>query len=164
MAVRRSRRGFVLIAACITLIVLLGFGVLAIDIGRMRVIKSELQAFTDAAALNAALELDGSLQGLVRARSAAVQFASGPAAMKWDMGTQPITSIATSFAHGDFSSSGTDWEAQPSDASGLRWVRVQASAPAPVIFFRVFQPHAESSVISAASVAASTPGSARLVR
>lgn len=161
---RRSRRGFVLIATCIALMVLLAFAVLAIDIGRMRVIKSELQAFTDAAALNAAIELDGSSEGLMRARSAAAQFASGPAAMKWDMGTQPITSVATSFAHGDSPSSGIYWEAQPRDASGLRLVRVQASAPAPVIFFRVFQPHAESSAVSAVSVAASTPGSARLVR
>ena len=43
---------------------LMAFAMLSIDIGRMIMIKSELQAFTDAAAMNAALQLDGSSQGV----------------------------------------------------------------------------------------------------
>lgn len=162
--VRRSRSGFVLIASCIALMLLLGFAVVAIDIERMRVIKSELQAFTDAAALNAALQLDGSQNSLVRARTAAVQLASGPAAMKWDMGSEPITLITTSFAKEDPSLGRAAWSVNPEDVSGFRFVRVQASAPAPVIFLRVFQPVAGSSGISAASVATSSPPNARLVQ
>ena len=59
VAVRRSRthqhqRGFVLIATSIALTILLALAALGIDIGRMYVIRAELQSFTDAAALSAA--------------------------------------------------------------------------------------------------------------
>jgi len=126
----------------------LAFAVLSIDIGRMRMIKSELQAFTDAAAMNAALQLDGSEQGLVHARAAAAQLASGPNAMKWDMGTQPITAITTSFG---------------TDPTGHPFVRVGASAPAPVIFIRVFA-SADSPVVAATSVARKDSLDARLIQ
>jgi uncharacterized membrane protein len=163
--VQRSDKGFVLIVTCIALIILLALAVLSIDIGRMRVIKSELQAFTDAAALNAALQLDGSDPGLARARIAAVELASGPNAMKWDMGTQSINAIQASFAKGDLSPDPKTWQPKPADAAAdYRFVRVQASAPAPVIFFRVFQPSADSTSITAASVAMKTPETARLVQ
>ena len=164
MQVQRSDKGFVLIVTCIALIILLALAVLGIDIGRMRVIKSELQAFTDAAALNAALQLDGSDPGLVRARTAAVELASGPNAMKWDMGTQSITAIQASFAKGDLSPDPKSWQPKPEDAPDYRFVRVQASAPAPVIFFRVFQPSADSTSITASSVAMKAPETARLVQ
>src|ERR1700733_9712432 len=94
---RGSKKGFVLIVTCIVLAILLGLAGVGIDIGRMYVIQSELQAFSDAAALNAALQLDGTEPGLARARQAASEFAKGPHAMKWDLGAQPITDIKTSF-------------------------------------------------------------------
>ncbi len=46
--------GFVLIVTCIAMTLVLGFAALGVDLGRMYVIQSELQAFTDAAALSAA--------------------------------------------------------------------------------------------------------------
>ena len=48
-----------LIVTCIAMTVLLGFAALGVDLGRMYVIQTELQAFTDAAAVSAAMELDG---------------------------------------------------------------------------------------------------------
>ena len=77
---------------------LLGLAGLGIDIGRMYVIRAELQSFTDAAALSAAMELNGTDSGLARARTGAGRLANGPHAMRWDMGTQAITNIATSFS------------------------------------------------------------------
>src|ERR1700737_525201 len=99
---------------------------LGIDIGRMYVIKSELQAFADAAALNAAMQLDGTEQGLERARTAAAQLATGPNAMKWDLGTQPIADITASFAKGDTVPDPNSWEEKPTAASDRRFVRVVA--------------------------------------
>src|SRR5580704_6463948 len=93
---RDSKKGFVLIVTCIVLTILLGLAGLGIDIGRMYVIQSELQAFSDAAALNAALQLDGTEPGIARARHAASELATGPHAMKWDMGSQPINDITVS--------------------------------------------------------------------
>jgi len=46
---------------------LLGVAGLAIDIGRMYVIRAELQSFTDAAALSAAVELNGTDSGVALA-------------------------------------------------------------------------------------------------
>ena len=147
----RSDEGFVLIVTCIVLAILLGLAGLGIDIGRMYVIQSELQAFSDAAALNAALQLDGTGRGIERARQAASRFAAGPHAMKWDLGTQPITAISTSFPH--------------EDAGDSRSVRVMVSAPAPLIFLRALPAgKAGFSTIAVSSVAARTAEGARLIQ
>lgn len=154
----QSQKGFVLIVTAISMTLLLGLAGLAIDIGRMYVIRAELQSFTDAAALSAALELNGTDSGIARARTGAGRLANGPHAMRWDMGTQPITNIVTSF-----SSDQATWQEQPKQAANFRFVRVIASQPAPVIFLRIFQP-LTSTTVAAASVAAKTDASARLVQ
>lgn len=153
----KSQRGFVLIVTAISMTLLLGLAGLGVDIGRMYVIRAELQSFTDAAALSAAIELNGTASGLARARTGAGRLADGPHAMRWDMGTQPITNITTTF-----SSDQTIWQEQPKQAGGLRFVRVVATEPAPVIFLRIFQPLSSTNVI-AASVAAKADKSVRLV-
>jgi uncharacterized membrane protein len=136
---------------------LLGLAGLAIDIGRMYVIRAELQSFTDAAALSAALELDGTDAALTRARTSAAGLAIGPHAMRWDMGTQSITNITASF-----SNDRATWQEWPKQAGDFRFVRVIATEPAPVIFLRIFQP-LTSTTVAATSVAAKTEQSARLV-
>jgi uncharacterized membrane protein len=138
----RSREdGFVLIVTCIVLAILLGLAGLGIDIGRMYVIRSELQAFSDAAALNAALQLDG----IDRARKAASALATGPHAMKWDLGSQPITDITSSFVNND--------------------VRIVASAPAPLIFLRAFPAGSSGfSNVTASSLARKTANGVRLIQ
>jgi Putative Flp pilus-assembly TadE/G-like len=153
-----GRKGFVLIVTAISMTLLLGLAGLGIDIGRMYVIRAELQSFTDAAALSAALEVDGTNSGLARARTGAGRLADGPHAMRWDMGTQAITNIALSF-----SSDQSNWQERPKQPGDLRFVRVVATEPAPVIFLRVFQPLTSTNV-AAASVAAKTKASVRLVQ
>ena len=158
MSAARSQKGFVLIVTCIVLAILMAFAGLGIDIGRMYVIKSELQAFADAAALNAAMQLDDT----ERARTAASQLASGPNAMKWDMGTQPIENITVSFAKGDAVPDPNSWEEKPS-TSDRHFVRVVASASAPLIFLRAFQA-LNFSTVAAAGVAGKTAEGVRLLQ
>lgn len=160
MAVSRSRssRGFVLIVTSIAMTFLIAVAGLAVDIGRMYVIRAELQSFTDAAALAAALELDGSESGLARARSGAARFATGPHAMRWDMSSQAITHITTSF-----STDQKTWQDQPPQFAYAKFVRVSANESAPVIFLRLFQP-LSSATVAAQSVAANGEGTARLVQ
>jgi uncharacterized membrane protein len=155
---RRSRDGFVLIATSIALTILLALAALGIDIGRMYVIRAELQSFTDAAALSAAIALDGTDSGLANARTGAGRLATGPHAMQWDLGTRPIGNITTSF-----SADNKTWQEQPKQASDYRFVRVVATEPAPVIFLRIFQ-SLTSTTVAAASVASKTEGHARLIR
>src|SRR5258708_23215252 len=136
----------------------MAFAGLGVDIGRMYVIKSELQAFADAAALNAAMQLDDT----ERARTAAAQLASGPNAMKWDMGTQPIENITVSFANGDAVPDPNSWEEKPA-TNDRHFVLGVASASAPLIFLRAFQSMSFSTV-SAAGVAGKTAESVRLLQ
>src|SRR5277367_1143154 len=150
---------------CVALTILLAFSALAIDIARMYVIKSELQAFTDAAALRGAIELDGASDAATRARVSAAQLATGPHAMKWDLGGKPIADVVATFARLSERSDAPDsatWTASPRDPAGYRFLRIVASAPAPLVFLRIFQP-GDSSKIAASSVAVHGEGSARLV-
>lgn len=138
---------------------------LAIDIGRMYLIKSELQAFSDAAALSAALRMDGSDQGIKSAEQAPAELAAGPNAMMWDMGTKPITGISTSFAKGETAPDAASWQAEPKSAADLHFVRVVVSVQAPVIFLRAFQPmKTDAAMVAVASVAVRTEQSARLIQ
>jgi Flp pilus assembly protein TadG len=158
------QKGFVLIATSVAVMILLGLAVFGIDLGRMYMIKSEMQAFADAAALSAALELDGSDAGLARARAAANRVATGPNAMRWDMGTRPVTEISLSFAKGDGSPDPKTWQAEPKASSDYRFVRVVASAEAPLIFLRAFEPlRPDASKVAASSVAVKTSEATRLV-
>jgi hypothetical protein len=63
--------GAILIMTVIFLIVLLGFAALALDFGRLYVLRSQMQNAADAAALAAAYELDGQLGARERAVKAA---------------------------------------------------------------------------------------------
>jgi hypothetical protein len=157
---RQSQQGFVLIVTAIALTILMALAALGIDIGRMYVIRAELQSFTDAAALSAAMALDGKGSGIANARAGAERLATGPHPMQWDLGTRPITDIVTSFSADD-----KTWQEQPQPGSDYRFVRVVATEPAPVIFLRIFQPLGlGSSKVAAASVASRTEDSARLIR
>ena len=153
-----SQKGFVLIVTSISMTLLLGLAGLGIDIGRMYVIRTELQAFTDAAALTAAVELNGTDAGLALARTGAARLADGPHAMRWDMGTQQIANIATSFSSND-----KTWQEYPKQASDCRFVRVIATEPAPIIFLRIFQLRSSTTVMTA-SVAAKTEQTTRLIQ
>jgi uncharacterized membrane protein len=155
---RQSQKGFVLIVTSIAMTLLLGVAGLGIDIGRMYVIRAELQTFTDAAALSAAMELNGTASGLALARTGAGKLASGPHAMRFDMGTQPITNITTSF-----SLDNKTWQETTKPSADCRFVRVVATEPAPVIFLRIFQPRT-STTIAAASVASKMDQTARLIQ
>jgi uncharacterized membrane protein len=161
----KSQKGFVLIVTCIVLAILMALAGLGIDVGRMYVVKSELQAFADAAALNAAIQLDGTDQGLARARIASAELAAGSNAMKWDMGTQPITGITATFAKGETAPDPDSWQEKPATASDRHFVRVVASAPAPLIFLRAFQAlNTDFSTIAAAGVAGKMGDNVRLLQ
>lgn len=127
---------------------LIGVAALAVDVGRLYVIRAELQSFTDAAALIAARDFDGSAASLDRAKADAQRLAEGPHAMRWDMGSQPITHVTVSFS---------------TEKDGRRLVRVSDAEPAPVIFLRMFQPR-DSATIAATSVATNDAAKVRLTQ
>ncbi|MBI3278825.1 MAG: Tad domain-containing protein [Acidobacteria bacterium] len=63
----KGQKGFVLITAALSTVVLIGVTGLSFDAGRLYIAKSELQAFVDAASLSAAQQLDGTSDGTTKA-------------------------------------------------------------------------------------------------
>src|SRR5215471_19169112 len=92
-------RGFVLVAAAVSIVALLGVVGLAIDIGRLMLAHSELQVFADEAAIAAAFELDGTSAGLTRARATSL---AGPGSEssrnRWNFATNAVPSVQPEFA------------------------------------------------------------------
>jgi Flp pilus assembly protein TadG len=68
--VRRHQQGAVIITVCLFLLFLLGFMGIALDFGRLFIVKTELQTAMDSCALAAAQELDLQATAIDRARSA----------------------------------------------------------------------------------------------
>ena len=70
-----SRRGHAAITA-LALAALIGFGALAVDIGVVRVARTQLQTSLDAAALSGATELDGTAEGIDAAEARVLEYAA----------------------------------------------------------------------------------------
>jgi uncharacterized membrane protein len=114
--IRNRRRGFVLIAMSITMLLLLAVMGLAFDLGRIYIARNEAQVFTDAAAMAAASKLDGTQAGLGRARDAVAHVP-----MRWNLGTQEFRGVVV-----EFSADGSRWEKDPRDAASVTQARVTA--------------------------------------
>lgn len=70
---RPRQRGAVIVLFALALVVIFGGAGLSFDIARMYMTRSEDQAFADAAALAAVAKLNGTIQGIAEARTAAVE-------------------------------------------------------------------------------------------
>src|SRR5580698_9583890 len=114
--IRRSRRGFVLIAMSITMLLLLAVMGLAFDVGRIYIARNEAQVFTDAAAMAAASKIDGTKEGLERARDIVAHVP-----MRWNLGTQEFRGVIV-----EFSADGSKWETEPRNAAAVTMARVTA--------------------------------------
>lgn len=67
---RQHQSGAMIVTAALTLLFLMGFMGIALDFGRLFIVKTELQTAMDSCALAAANELDGQSTALTRATSA----------------------------------------------------------------------------------------------
>src|SRR5689334_13820215 len=145
-----SRRGFVLITAAAAMIGLLLLVGLGMDVGRLYVARSELQVYTDEAAIAAALELDGTAAGLTRARNAAAAGpGNGSTPNRWNFGTQAVSGVNTEFA----ATPGGAYDSNPASAAGLRFVRVSASGSVSLYFLPLVPGIGGSQTASSASIA-----------
>jgi hypothetical protein len=79
--------GYVLITFTLSLLAVVGAVGLTVDIGRMYITRGEARSFCDAAALAAAMKLDGTTAGLTNAKNAALATVKG-----WNFGTKQIDS------------------------------------------------------------------------
>jgi len=115
--VRPNRqKGFILIAMSVCMFLLLAVVGMAFDMGRVYIARNEAQIFTDAAAMAAAKQLDGTGAGLARARAAVTAMPN-----RWNLGTENFTGVVT-----EFSADGQQWDTDPKDIAALRFARVTA--------------------------------------
>ena len=158
-----SERGFALIATAFGLIAILGIAGVSVDLGRMYIAKNELMAYSDAASIAAALQLDGTGAGITRAQNAATGMGTGPHAMGWDFAAKPITGATLRFAKGMTAAPNipdpATWSANPASPVDYRFVQVTANANVPITFmqaFRILQggSNANTAPVAASSIAA----------
>jgi len=138
----RRERGFVLItmtAAVIALVAVLG---LAVDVGRMFIAKNETQAYCDAAALAAALALDGTTTGITNANTAVTNSTNS-----WNLDSAKISSPTVTFA----TAIGGPWVASPNPATGYIYARVSATVPLSLYFLPVVVSQTTQNVTSTAT-------------
>lgn len=116
----KRQRGYVVIATAIGLFAMVGMLGLAVDLGRLYIIKTEAQAFADAASILAATKLNGKKSGLD-----AAELAITTSVNKFNFNTQsvPTSALQIYFAKSVLG----PWEKQPiSNPSGYAFVRVEA--------------------------------------
>lgn len=113
------RKGFALVMTAICIILLIGMMGLVVDLGRAFIVKNEAQAFTDAAALAAAVQLNGSSKGIQNAKTV---VASLTASNKWQFNKRTFADVLL-----EFSDNKTTWSANPASATNIRYARVTAT-------------------------------------
>jgi Flp pilus assembly protein TadG len=139
----QGERGFTLLTAGVCLIAMVGMLGLAADVGRMYIVRNEIQAYVDAATLTATLELDGTAAGIVRASNTVATSTN-----RWNMGTLPFAGTQTDFA----TAANGPWASNPGAANGYRFVRVRATATLPLYFIPAVS-STNSSTLNATAVA-----------
>ncbi len=112
-----EEQGASAVVVALVLVVLGAFLALVINSGHLMMVRGQLQNACDAAALAAAVELDGELEGIERARAAAVDFAGRHATDKERaVNIDPFSDVV--FGH-------WDWD----EPKGSAFAAVSLSAP-----------------------------------
>ena len=125
-----KRKGFVLIAFTLSLMLLLGAAGLTFDVGRMYIARNEAQSFCDAAALYAVWKLNGKHDGIAAARAAALATPK-----QWDFGTRPFDPSRTTV---EFAKTfAGPWIQDPNPAADYVYARVSTSVPLPMFLMPV---------------------------
>src|SRR5580765_6835306 len=141
---KNKRSGFVLITMGFTVIALVGVLGMAVDIGRMFIAKNETQAFCDAAALSAALALDGTTGGIANAKTAVTNSTN-----TWNLDTSQVSSPTVTFAK----ALGGPWDPNPNPATGYNYAKVSTTVPMSLYFMPVIVSQTSQNVNSSATAA-----------
>ena len=127
---RKSQRGMVLITMAVTGIAMVGTMGLAIDLGHIFIVKNETQAYVDAASLAAALQMDGTTAGIIRANNAATNLSAA-----WNFSSTVLTNPTVEFAS---AATGATWytaaNVTTALAANLTYARVTKTV-SPNIYF-----------------------------
>ncbi len=145
---RRSReRGFALITSGICSVAILGMLGLAVDLGRLYIIRNEMQAYADSASLAAAIELDGTASGIARAQAAVAANTN-----KWNLASSSFSGTRVDFA----TTPAGNWADNPNPATDYKYVRVRATGAASLYFLPIVT-SSTAATVTAKAVAGQVP-------
>jgi hypothetical protein len=150
---KQSERGFSLIMIAVSSVVMFGMLGLTTDLGRVYIVKNELQAFVDASSVAASLQLNGTQAGLAAADAAAASGPVGPAGTYngWDFDAlkvpTPTVSYSTTYGGSYYSSS--SGSVDPTS----RFVQVKATASSPIYFLPIIPGIGPTLAVSAVATA-----------
>jgi len=135
---RKNQGGFSLLLIAASGSVMLGMLGLAFDLGRMFIVKNELQTFVDASAIAACRLMDGSQAGIQNAHNVSTAGPLGSSRPNgWNFDVNTISNItdtyATSFT-GTYDSYAT---ASSNATNNYRFINVTANATLPLYFLPV---------------------------
>lgn len=138
---RQGRRGYVLVSMATMAITLIGAMGLAVDMGRVFIAKNETQIYADAAALGAAIELDGTDAGITRAVDRVNQSGNS-----WNLHSTTVTGATVEFAP----SQAGPWETSPANPVGYAYARVSLTVADPLYFIPMIVSSYHQNVVSSA--------------
>jgi Flp pilus assembly protein TadG len=150
---RKNQRGFSLLLIAASGSVMLGMLGLAFDLGRMFIVKNELQTFVDASAIAACRLMDGSQAGIQSAHNIATAGPLGSSRPNgWNFDVNAIANItdtyATSFT-GTYDSYAT---ASSNATNNYRFIHVTANATLPLYFLPVIPNLPTSQLLQSSAV------------
>ena len=93
VGVHRGEAGGVMVYSAFFMVVALGVGALALDVGRMTVLRSQMQNRADAGAMAAAVQLDGRVGAQTRATAVAMNAMSETSGISGDSQTLNVQTV-----------------------------------------------------------------------
>lgn len=151
---KRSEAGFSLLLLTASLIVIVAMLGLTFDIGRMFIVKNELQTFADASALAAISFMDGTQTGIQSANSTATAGPLGTTKPNgYNFDTTAITNVTATYASqftGQYDSYAT---ASTGATNNYNFINVTANASIPMFFMPVLPGIPASYTVTAHAIA-----------
>src|SRR5712671_5068885 len=138
MKTHTSERGFSLLVTAVAGSVVFGMLGLAVDVGHMFIIKSELQTFVDASALAACRDLDGTGTGVIQAHNVATAGPLGSTKPNgYDFDTKAISDVTDTYAT-SFTGTYDDYNTSKGlTPNNYQFIKITAAAQIPLYFLAV---------------------------
>jgi len=157
---RKNQRGFSLMLIAVSGSVMIGMLGLAFDLGRMFIVKNELQTFVDASAVAACRQLDGTQAGIQGAHATATAGPLGSTRPNgWNFDVNAVSNITDTYATsytGTYDSYAT---ASGGATNNYRFIKVVANATLPLYFLAVIPGLPTSQLLQSTAVGGQNPQS-----
>ncbi len=150
---RKNQGGFSLLLIAAGGSVMIGMLGLAFDLGRMFIVKNELQTFVDASAIAACRMMDGSQAGITNAHNVATAGPLGSSRPNgWNFDVNAIANITDTYAT-SFTGTYDNYATASSNATNnYRFINVTANATLPLYFLPVIPNLPTSQLLQSSAV------------